>query len=449
MSKRTVPALGFALILAQLAPNAVAQATDYRRENPVSARSTLRWDAETVDSIIALDAKKESLTMPTGRAAALETIETSMPSLLADTLFSIPLNSSQRLGDAVAAGTVSLGDVYRIIDAGKKTPPTFSSDLAFISMAHSLSLAQIGSLFVTHSVASGATIPLQTVPSRAYTGILIDARGKLPVHGEHSSARLEPCLFPRIWDSDMNLLYEKNSVDPNGAKTRGIAHYASGIDDASLRSRIGADPLRIVAREVYGNNRTDPLISREDFLKVMSMAENRALLLEGKVVMLVDAESLDAKNLGPVRDDGYYFVRREIDRSLASKPVEAMDFTDGWEGLKLTVYDIRFVADTADIVPSERSRIDAIADALSLAGKNATYTVEGHTASVGKPGGEMALSVQRAAKIADELAKRGIERSRIRAAGFGGTRPIATNDTDEGRAKNRRVEITISLGGQR
>lgn len=440
MSRRIVPAIAFVLILAYFPTNAFAQDGE-----AIEARSTLKWNEETVDSVITLNAKKAGLTMPTGRTAALESIETAMPSLLGNTLFSIPLNSSERLGDAVAKGTVSLADIYRIIDAGKKTPPTFSLDLESISMAHSLSLAQIGSLFIAHTVANGAKPPLQVVPTRAYTGILIDARGKLPIHGEYASSGVWPCLFPRIWDVGMNLLYEKNSVDPVVAKGRGIAYYASAIDDDASRARIGPDPLRIAAREVYGNNRTDPVISREDYLRVMSIPENRALLLAGKVVILVDGESLENTNLGPVKDDEYYFVKREIDRALCSKPAGGMDFTDGWEGLKLTAYDIRFIADTAEIVPAEKQRIDAIADALRLAGPLATFSVDGHTASVGKPGGEMTLSVERAAKIADELAKRGISRDRIKAAGFGGTRPIASNDTDEGRARNRRVEITITL----
>jgi outer membrane protein OmpA-like peptidoglycan-associated protein len=244
----------------------------------------------------------------------------------------------------------------------------------------------------------------------------------------------------------MDLMYEKNSVDPEIAKTRGIVYYANTLGDPSLQERIGTDPLRISARESFGNNRTDPVISREDYLKIMSIAENRALLLAGKIVILLDGESLENTNLGPLRDDQYYFVKREINRVLGVKPVEHMDFTDSWEGLKLTVYDIRFVADTAEIIAAEKTRIDAIADALRLAGDRARFTVEGHTASVGKPGGEMTLSLERAAKIADELAKRGIARERIESTGFGGTRPIATNDTDEGRAKNRRVEITITLG---
>jgi outer membrane protein OmpA-like peptidoglycan-associated protein len=113
------------------------------------------------------------------------------------------------------------------------------------------------------------------------------------------------------------------------------------------------------------------------------------------------------------------------------------------------MYDIRFVADTAQILESERGRIDIVADALLLAGENASFVVEGHTANVGKPAGELNLSIERARKIGEELTRRGIDPGRIRIAGYGGTQPVAPNTTDEGRALNRRVEITIDIENNR
>ena len=71
------------------------------------------------------------------------------------------------------------------------------------------------------------------------------------------------------------------------------------------------------------------------------------------------------------------------------------------------------------------------------------FLIEGHTASVGKPSGEQKLSEERAKKIATELAKRGIAADKFICKGYGGTKPIADNSTDSGRAQNRRVEITI------
>ena len=72
-----------------------------------------------------------------------------------------------------------------------------------------------------------------------------------------------------------------------------------------------------------------------------------------------------------------------------------------------------------------------------------TVTVTGHTDNVGKPANNQALSQRRADNIKAMLVGKGIDGSRIRAIGRGDKDPIASNKTKEGRAKNRRIEITI------
>jgi outer membrane protein OmpA-like peptidoglycan-associated protein len=112
------------------------------------------------------------------------------------------------------------------------------------------------------------------------------------------------------------------------------------------------------------------------------------------------------------------------------------------QGIRLSVRDIRFVPDSDEILPEESWRLDAIRDALSsIAGT--PFLVEGHTASIGRPEGEKSLSILRAKRVISELTKRGIPEERFMYLGWGGERPIGDNATREGRALNRRVEITI------
>jgi outer membrane protein OmpA-like peptidoglycan-associated protein len=113
------------------------------------------------------------------------------------------------------------------------------------------------------------------------------------------------------------------------------------------------------------------------------------------------------------------------------------------EGIRLVVKDIRFIPDSDEFLPEERPRLDIIADALKLAGPQQTFLVEGHTASLGKASGEMELSIRRAKRMVDELARRGIGENRFIYKGWGGTKPVGDNSSEEGRRLNRRVEITI------
>jgi len=112
------------------------------------------------------------------------------------------------------------------------------------------------------------------------------------------------------------------------------------------------------------------------------------------------------------------------------------------EGLLLTVKDLRFVADGDAVLPEERWRLDAIADALKgIPGRS--FLVGGHTASVGRPADEMALSIRRAKRVVDELAARGIPAGRLLYRGYGATKPLVPNDSEANRARNRRVEILV------
>ena len=111
-------------------------------------------------------------------------------------------------------------------------------------------------------------------------------------------------------------------------------------------------------------------------------------------------------------------------------------------GIRLTIQNLQFKADSADLLPGEEKRLDQIAEILRLA-EGAQFLIEGHTASTGYEAGEMKLSKERADSIAAALTARGISSERFICKGSGGKKPIASNDTAEGKALNRRVEITI------
>ena len=111
-------------------------------------------------------------------------------------------------------------------------------------------------------------------------------------------------------------------------------------------------------------------------------------------------------------------------------------------GIRLTMQNLNFKPDSAELLPGENERLDQIAQVLKEV-PNQMFLVEGHTASVGYEKGEMKLSVERANSVANALIQRGIPREKFICKGSGGTKPIADNSTQEGKAKNRRVEITI------
>jgi len=104
--------------------------------------------------------------------------------------------------------------------------------------------------------------------------------------------------------------------------------------------------------------------------------------------------------------------------------------------------DVLFDFDRAEIKSGFTDELDAAAELL-LANPDVTVRIDGHTDSVGSEEYNMGLSERRAEAVAAYLEEAGVSRDRMTVAWFGESQPVATNDTDEGRALNRRVEIDL------
>ena len=104
--------------------------------------------------------------------------------------------------------------------------------------------------------------------------------------------------------------------------------------------------------------------------------------------------------------------------------------------------NVTFAYDSATVQPQFQATLDQVAQVLSQ--YNETYIdVYGHTDSTGSDAYNQQLSERRADSVARYLESRGVQSARIGTRGFGETQPIAPNDTEDGRAANRRVEIRI------
>ena len=112
------------------------------------------------------------------------------------------------------------------------------------------------------------------------------------------------------------------------------------------------------------------------------------------------------------------------------------------EGKKSLVLEgVNFVTDSADLTPESRGILDRVAESLAD-WPEVKVEVGGHTDSVADNAYNLSLSQRRAESVRQYLIERGISAKRLKARGYGETRPIATNDTPEGRLRNRRVELT-------
>ena len=109
--------------------------------------------------------------------------------------------------------------------------------------------------------------------------------------------------------------------------------------------------------------------------------------------------------------------------------------------------DVSFDVNSDVVLPGLYNELDRIAQIL-VKYPDTTIVVEGHTDSSGSDVYNQQLSERRALSVQRLLVQRGVSESRISTIGYGETRPVATNNTPEGRQMNRRVEIRVNPNAQ-
>jgi outer membrane protein OmpA-like peptidoglycan-associated protein len=139
---------------------------------------------------------------------------------------------------------------------------------------------------------------------------------------------------------------------------------------------------------------------------------------------------------------GAYMDKQERDLRARTAGTDVQVVRQGDDLLLNLPSGITFAYNSSTVQPQFRQTLDQVADILSQY-KQTYIDVYGHTDSTGSDAYNQRLSEQRAVSVADYLASRGVQPARIGTRGFGKSQPIASNDTEEGRAANRRVEIKI------
>ncbi len=109
---------------------------------------------------------------------------------------------------------------------------------------------------------------------------------------------------------------------------------------------------------------------------------------------------------------------------------------------------VLFVTGKAELLPIARDRLNQVAQSLKELDDDKLVSIDGFTDSRGADDTNMKLSQDRANAVRDYLVSQGVKTEKIRATGRGESSPIASNETPEGRANNRRVEIVIQSSAQ-
>lgn len=158
-------------------------------------------------------------------------------------------------------------------------------------------------------------------------------------------------------------------------------------------------------------------------------------------------EAEAARRLAEAQTTEINLARREAE--LASEAAESMrrrleylELRETDRGVVVTLGDVLFASGETTLQPEARNQLDDVVR-LVQGEPDKQIRIEGHTDSTGSSSANMRISRLRAEAVRDALAQQGIDADRIQAVGMGEDFPIASNESPEGRRKNRRVDVIL------
>jgi outer membrane protein OmpA-like peptidoglycan-associated protein len=172
----------------------------------------------------------------------------------------------------------------------------------------------------------------------------------------------------------------------------------------------------------YGNASTDPATG--GYKIILPQGVNYGFKSSADVFISV-SENLDLTNLKEYK---------EIEKNLYLVPVEV--------GQVIRLNNIFFDTGLATLRPESEAELKNLKKLLDE-NSNMSIEISGHTDNVGNDANNMKLSSDRAQAVVQWLLSNGIDASRLTSKGYGETKPVADNNTEEGKQLNRRVEFTI------
>jgi outer membrane protein OmpA-like peptidoglycan-associated protein len=212
-------------------------------------------------------------------------------------------------------------------------------------------------------------------------------------------------------------------------------------DQRAQQEKAAADAARAAAEQdrlEAERQRAEAERQRADVDRVRAEAE-RARLDAEAARAAADAQAQQARNIAEQSEREKAQLREQLRVQLNT----ILETRETARGLVVNLSDVLFDFDSANLKPGAREKVTRVASILK-SHPDLKIEVEGHTDSVGSDGYNLRLSERRAESVRTSMVQQGVNRDVVGTAGFGESKPVATNGTAVGRQQNRRVEIVVS-----
>jgi outer membrane protein OmpA-like peptidoglycan-associated protein len=207
-------------------------------------------------------------------------------------------------------------------------------------------------------------------------------------------------------------------------------------------SRRDADEARQEAERL----RLQSLARTEEAQRAQAEAASAIALSE-----LSSAEADQARRLAQAQAEEASLARQEADLAMSAADslrlqLQSMTARSESRGQVMTLAGDAFASGGASLLPEARANLQRVVDFVQKDPARRVL-IEGHTDGSGSANANQVLSQRRAEAVKNALVEEGVDAGRLSAAGVGEDRPVADNASDEGRARNRRVEIIVLGAG--
>jgi outer membrane protein OmpA-like peptidoglycan-associated protein/Tol biopolymer transport system component len=226
----------------------------------------------------------------------------------------------------------------------------------------------------------------------------------------------------------------------------GLDIYSFHVDES-----IRPHPATYVKAFVSDAETGKPVKAQIDLLNLATLGENERHEVtdsQGEVLLCLPSGENYAFS---VSKEGYLFYSNAFDLRDARQIYNPYELHIELEpvrvGAEMNLYNIYFETDSFRILAESEPELQQLVEFLQT-NPALSVEVQGHTDDTGSPERNMDLSEKRARSVVDYLVEHGVRKGRLQWAGYGENRPVAGNDSEEGRSQNRRTAIKILTDGR-
>lgn len=256
---------------------------------------------------------------------------------------------------------------------------------------------------------------------------LVDARAAYQRASTGRAAQLNPADL-HVARETLDIAEKSFAEDGASQKTKDAAYTA--------QRRVAIAQAR--ANAIAANDQREQILAEAQAKQRAALADARQALGKTKEQLELERQAVEHEQQRRIE------AEKRAKQAAADLARVAESVKQEPRGMVITLSGaVLFASGKSELLPTAQAKLDKVARALTREDKTSKILVEGFTDSQGAEDMNLELSRKRAESVKSYLVTQGIAADRVTAVGRGESQPIAKNDTPEGRANNRRVEIVV------